>query len=93
MNVILEIELYLSSSHFSNDERVEATELNIILRAIPPGCTILIQICDLIADKPIKQAFKNDMFRRKSVTIQFLVVNIKLTVETLYFGLKKQWEK
>jgi hypothetical protein len=32
--------------------------LNIILGAIPPGCTSLIQICDLIANKPIKQAFK-----------------------------------
>ena len=28
------------------------------MAGIPPGCTSLIQICDLIANKPIKQAFK-----------------------------------
>ena len=32
--------------------------MNITLAGIPPGCTSLIQICDLIANKPIKHAFK-----------------------------------
>ena len=32
-------------------------ELNIVLGGIPPGCMSLIQICNLITNKPIKQAF------------------------------------
>jgi hypothetical protein len=36
----------------------KAAELNITLGAIPPGCTILFQVCDLIVNKPLKQAFK-----------------------------------
>jgi hypothetical protein len=36
----------------------KANEFNITVGAIPLGCTSLIQLCDLIANKPIKQAFK-----------------------------------
>jgi len=45
-------------SHFCDAVVENAKELNITLGAIPPGCTSLIQVCDLIANKPIKQAFK-----------------------------------
>ena len=47
-----------ASSHFSDEVMEKAAELNVTLGGIPPGCTSLIQICDLIANKPIKQAFK-----------------------------------
>lgn len=47
-----------ASSHFCEDVMEKAAALNIVLGAIPPGCTSLLQICDLIANKPIKQAFK-----------------------------------
>lgn len=47
-----------ASSHFSDQVKEKATELKITMAGIPPGCTSLIQICDLIANKPIKQAFK-----------------------------------
>ena len=35
----------------------KAEELSIVLGEIPPGCTSLIPVCDLITNKPIKQAF------------------------------------
>ena len=47
-----------ASSHFSDEVKEKPAELNITLAGIPPGCTSLIQICDLIANKPIKHAFK-----------------------------------
>jgi len=47
-----------ASSHFSDEVKERADELNITLAGIPPGCTSLIQICYLIAKKPIKQTFK-----------------------------------
>jgi hypothetical protein len=47
-----------ASSHFSHLVQDMASELDITLSGIPPGCTSLIQIWDLIANKPIKQAFK-----------------------------------
>lgn len=47
-----------ATSHFCDAVVEKAKELNITLGAIPPGCTSLIQVCDLIANKPIKQAFK-----------------------------------
>lgn len=47
-----------ASSHFSDQVKEKAADLNITLGGIPPGCTSLIQVCDLIANKPIKQAFK-----------------------------------
>ncbi len=36
----------------------KAGELDIILEGIPPRCTSMLQICDLIVNKPLKQAFK-----------------------------------
>lgn len=47
-----------ATSHLSEDVKEKADELNITLGDIPAGCTSLIQICDLIANKPLKQAFK-----------------------------------
>ena len=47
-----------ASSHFSDDVKEKAEQSGITLAGIPPGCTSLIQVCDLIANKPIKQAFK-----------------------------------
>ena len=47
-----------ASSHFSDQVKEKAAELDITMAGIPPGCTSLIQICDLIANKAIKQAFK-----------------------------------
>ena len=47
-----------ATSHFCESVVETASNLNIALGAVPPGCTSLIQICDLIANKPIKQAFK-----------------------------------
>lgn len=47
-----------ASSHFSEEVKEKATSLGITLGGIPPGCTSLLQVCDLIANKPIKQAFK-----------------------------------
>ena len=47
-----------ASSHFSDQVKKKASELNITLAGITPGCTSFIQICDLIANKPIKQALK-----------------------------------
>ncbi|KAL2631239.1 hypothetical protein R1flu_015925 [Riccia fluitans] len=47
-----------ASSHFSDQVKEKAAVLNITLGGIPLGCTSLIQVCDLIANKPIKQAFK-----------------------------------
>ncbi|KAL2635852.1 hypothetical protein R1flu_007331 [Riccia fluitans] len=46
------------SSHFSDQVKEKAADLNITLGGIPHGCTSLIQVCDLIANKPIKLAFK-----------------------------------
>jgi hypothetical protein len=47
-----------ATSDFSDQVTNKAAELNITLGAIPPGCTSLIQVCDLIANKPLKHAFK-----------------------------------
>jgi hypothetical protein len=47
-----------ATSHFCEQVVDKATDLGIILDAIPPGCTSFDQICDLIANKPLKQAFK-----------------------------------
>ena len=47
-----------TTSDFCDAAVEKAKELNIVLGAIPPGCTSLIQVCDFIANKPIKQAFK-----------------------------------
>ncbi|BBN01840.1 hypothetical protein MPTK1_2g10670 [Marchantia polymorpha subsp. ruderalis] len=47
-----------ASSHFSDQVKEKAADLNITWGCIPLGCTRLIQVCDLIANKPIKQAFK-----------------------------------
>ena len=47
-----------ATSHFCDEVMEKAAELNIVLGGIPPGCTSLIQICDFIANKPIKQTFK-----------------------------------
>ena len=47
-----------ASSHLLDQVKEKAADLNIALGGIPPGCTSLIQLCDLIANKPIKQAFK-----------------------------------
>ena len=47
-----------ATSHFSDEVVKKADDLDITLGAIPPGCTSFIQICDLIANKPLKQAFK-----------------------------------
>jgi len=41
-------------SHFLEDVMSKASELKITLEGISPGCTSLIQICDLIANKQIK---------------------------------------
>jgi transposase len=57
-----------ASSHFSDEVKQKAAELNIALAGIPPGCTSLIQICDLIANKPIKQAFKKSYAAWKIVS-------------------------
>lgn len=48
----------VTSSHLWDQVKEKATDLNITLGDIPPVCTSLIQICDLIANKLIKQAFK-----------------------------------
>jgi transposase len=47
-----------ASSHFSEQVMQEAADLGITLAGIPPGCTSLIQVCDLLTNKPLKQAFK-----------------------------------
>jgi hypothetical protein len=46
------------TNHFCQEVMDKATELDIILGAVPPGCTSILQICDLILNKPLKQAFK-----------------------------------
>lgn len=47
-----------ATSHLSEAVASKAAELNIVLGAVPGGCTSIMQICDLIANKPIKQEFK-----------------------------------
>ena len=51
-------DVHEATSHFSEHVVNKAASLGITLGAIPPGCTSLIQICDLIVNKPLKQAFK-----------------------------------
>ena len=46
------------TSHICDEVIARAESLGIVLGFIPPGCTSLIQVCDLIANKPIKHAFK-----------------------------------
>ena len=48
-----------ASSHFSDQVKKKAAELNITLAGIPPGCTSLIQICDLIAKKRSNKSSRN----------------------------------
>ena len=47
-----------ASSHLSQDVTKVADELGITLGFIPGGCTSLLQICDLVLNKPPKQSFK-----------------------------------
>lgn len=47
-----------ATCHRSEQVLEKARDLNITIGEIPPGCTSLLQICDLIVNKPVKQEFK-----------------------------------
>ena len=47
-----------ASAHLATYVVLHAKELSITLGNIPAGLTSILQICDLIANKPIKGGFK-----------------------------------
>ncbi|KAG9400811.1 hypothetical protein AC1031_010249 [Aphanomyces cochlioides] len=47
-----------AAAHKSNEEVEHANAIGITIGFVPPGLTSIIQVCDQIANKPLKQAFK-----------------------------------
>ena len=50
--------VYYAAVHKSTEVLHHALDLNIIVAFIPAGVTCLLQVCDLIINKPLKQNFK-----------------------------------
>ena len=47
-----------ASMHISDDVLTHAKNIGIVIETIPAGMTSIIQVCDLLCNKPIKQYFK-----------------------------------
>ena len=47
-----------ASIHISDDVLTHAKNIGIVIETIPAGMTSIIQVCDLLCNKPIKQYFK-----------------------------------
>jgi hypothetical protein len=47
-----------AAAHKSNDVLIQAADLGIIVAFIPAGMTSILQVCDLVLNKPLKAAFK-----------------------------------
>ena len=81
------------SRHFYEMVQYNFSELNTTLSGITPGCTSLIQICDLIAKKSIRKEFNNQYVSWKIRSDPGPGENSRSSDKTFYRGLKKHWKK
>jgi len=57
-----------AAAHKADDVLVHAKEIGIVVAFIPAGLTSILQICDLVLNKPLKLAFKKryGMFKMRA---------------------------